>query len=274
MAKVRQQRQSARTAQNQRSLLIIGALVAILVAAGVIYYTQSESNQTFEIDNPRFASYAGIPLDDSVDSNREIDKAGDIGEGVVRGILEDGTPFIGSPNAPIVIAEFSDFSCPHCADFEPEADLLIKEYVRSGQMRLEYRPMTFVGGEYSITAARGAVCAAEQGAFWEFHKELFRYQATQGVDYFTQSNMEEIAEELGLNGDDLGSCMNSNRPDRTLRAAEQLRADYGINATPTLIYRANDAEGWNRFYDANGEPVSRVSYVQLGELITEFNTES
>jgi protein-disulfide isomerase len=272
MARARQQRRD--TAQSQRTLLIVGALIAILIAAGVIYYVQQESNQTFEIDNPRFSSYAGIPLDDSIDSNREIDEAGDIDEGVVRGVLEDGTPFIGNPNAPIVFAEFSDFSCPHCASFEPEVDQLIDQYVRTGQLRLEYRPLTFVGGEFSITAARGAICAAEQGAFWEFHKELFRLQGTQGADYFTSANMETLADDLGLDGEELRSCMNSNRPDRTLRAAEQLRAEYDVNSTPTVIYRANDAETWNRFFDPNGEPVSRVSYAELGNLIGEFNTGS
>jgi protein-disulfide isomerase len=230
-----------------------------------------DNNGESELDAPRFAAYNGIPLDDGIDADREVDQADDVADGVVQGILENGTPYIGSPNAPIVVAEFGDFSCPHCASFEPEVDLLIERYVRSGQLRFEFHPMTFVGGEYSIIATQGAICAAEQGAFWEFHKDVFQLQRTDGAQSFTASRMEELATDLGLDGDDLRSCMNSNLPDRALAAADELASQYGVTATPTLLYRTQDATGWTRFFDENGQPVSRPQNQELYALIEELN---
>lgn len=264
---------SAQRQQNQMIILAVFVLIAIVAVVGLIIWSQSENNKTFTIDDPKFSAYAGIPLDDSIeDSDREIERGDNVEEGVVQGILDDGTPYIGSLDAPVVFAEFSDFSCPHCADFEPEIEQLIIQYVRTGQLRIEYRPMTFVGGEYSQAAARGAICAAEQGAFWEFHSELFRYQKTQGANYFTTDNVVGIGDDLGLDSDALRSCMASNRPDRTLRAASQLQTDMGVNSTPTLIYRPNDSESWSRFYDSSGAAITRADYASLGQLITSFNT--
>lgn len=259
--------------QNQMIIFGVFGLIAVAAAIGLIIWSQSESNKSFEIDDARFSAYAGIPLDDSIeDSNREITEKDDVAEGVVQGVLEDGTPFIGSLDAPIVLAEFSDFSCPHCADYEPEVEQLIRQYVRSGQLRFEFRAMTFVGGEFSRTAASGAICAAEQGAFWEFHSELFRYQSTQGANYFTTDNVVDIAKDLGLDDSKLRSCMNSTRPDRALRAASQLQTEMGVSSTPTVIYRANNSETWSRFYDASGQPTTRGSFSEIGQLIASFNT--
>ena len=259
--------------QNQYTILAVFGLIAIVAVVGLIIWNQSQTSQTFTIDDPKFSAYAGIPLDDSLsDSQRDVEQGDSVVDGVVQGILDDGTPFIGSLDAPIVFADFSDFSCPHCATFEPEIEQLVVQYVRTGQLRIEFRTMTFVGAERSQTAGRAALCAAEQGAFWEFHSELFRYQTTQSANYFTNANMEDLANDLGLDGDELRSCMASNRPDRALRAASQLQSDMGVNSTPTLIYRANDSETWARFYGEDGQPITRPSYGALGQLIISFNT--
>lgn len=257
--------------QNQLIIFAVFGLIAIVAVVGLIVWNQNETNKSYKIDDPKFAVYAGIPLDDSIeDSNREIEEKDDVAEGVVQGVLEDGTPFIGSLNAPVVIADFSDFSCPHCATYKPTVEQIISQYVRSGQLRVEFRAMTFVGAEYSRTAASAALCAADQGAFWEFHSELFRYQETRGAQYFTRDNMESLANDLGLDGDELRSCMASNRPERTLRAATQLQSEMGINSTPSLIYRANDSETWSRFYGPDGQPTI-PSIGQVGQVISSLN---
>lgn len=257
--------------QNQMTILAVFGIIAIVAVVGLIIWNQNQTNKTYKIDDPKFAVYAGIPLDESIeDSNREIDKKDDLAEGVVQGVLDDGTPFVGSLDAPVVIAEFADFACPHCAEYEPVISQVILQYVRTGQVRLEYRGLTFVGAEFSRTATSAALCAADQGAFWEFHSELFRYQEIRGANYFTPDNMEGLANDLGLDGDALRSCMASNRPDRTLRAASQLQTEMGINSTPALIYRANDSENWSRFYGADGQPTI-PSAVQVGQVVSSLS---
>ena len=37
--------------------------------------------------------------------------------GVPAGFTEDGYPFLGDPNAPVVLEEFSDYLCPYCGRY-------------------------------------------------------------------------------------------------------------------------------------------------------------
>ena len=221
---------------------------------------------------PEFSVYAGIPHDVSVRNPAwVVEPDPTVADGVVRGILADGTPFIGSLDAPIVFAEFSDFACPHCANFEPEIHKLIEAYVRTGQLRIEFRPLTFVGREYSITATKGALCAAQQGAFWEFHTMLFALQHNEGAPSFTDTAMLDIGTALGLDNDALQACMNSNQSDITLAAVAQLQAETDVNATPTLIYRGNASTAWQRFIDGSGNVTFTLPFEELGQIISAYN---
>lgn len=61
----------------------------------------------------------------------------------------DGDPTaMGSMDAPVVLVEYSDFRCPFCAlyagDTQPE---IIKEYVDTGLVRLEWRDLPLFGQE-------------------------------------------------------------------------------------------------------------------------------
>ncbi len=222
--------------------------------------------EPISFDDPAFTPYADIPL--ASEGMRDIRVADDVAAGVVRGVTEEGFPFIGSPDAPITIAEFADFSCPHCADFLPEWERLIAEFVRSGQLRVIYIPLTFVGGEFSVMSAFGAICATEQGAFWEYHHVLYNIQQSEGSTTFTLERMDTLAAAFGLDGEAFTECTDSAAGLDVLQAADALSQELGVNATPTLIFRLSDGE-WQRFLDDNGEPLSRQSYEYMSELIAD-----
>lgn len=228
--------------QQQQFMLIGGGLIGVMAIVGVvIFLLNSRETDIPQLDDAQFEAYRGIPLDENSEADRDIELASDVAENVTRGFTEEGIPYIGALDAPIVIADFSDFSCPHCADFEADAERIIKDYVRQGLVRLEFYPMTFVGGTYSETAARGAICAGKQGAFWEFHSVLFDVQETEGARAFTRGKMEEIASGLGLDEDELGDCLNNSSQWRgTLTAAERLSSTLGVTGTPSTFYKTND----------------------------------
>jgi protein-disulfide isomerase len=217
------------------------------------------------LDEAQFSAYAGIPV--AGEGIRDVTQADDVVDGVVRGVTDAGYPFIGSPDAPVTIAEFSDFSCPHCTDYLPEMERMIGEFVRSGQLRVIYVPMTFVGEELSVTAARGALCAADQGAFWEYHHTLFDIQQAEGSAAFTVGRMYSLAAGFGLDEAVFQTCMASQDGADVLRVADELRTDMDVDGTPTLIFRLGDDE-WRRFLGEDDEPLARLSYEDISELIT------
>ena len=77
------------------------------------------------------------------------------------GIPQDGLS-LGDPDAPVTLVEFADLQCPFCAEWAREAlPVYVDDYVRTGQMRIEFRPLTFIGNE-SESAAEIAIAAGEQ----------------------------------------------------------------------------------------------------------------
>lgn len=70
---------------------------------------------------------------------------------------------IGRPDAPVVLLDFSDYRCPFCGLFHRETfGTLVKEYVNTGKMRIEWRDLV-VNGKESENAAVAARAAGEQG---------------------------------------------------------------------------------------------------------------
>lgn len=80
---------------------------------------------------------------------------------------------LGRKDAPVVMVEYSDLRCPFCARHSRETHPeLIRRYVDTGVLRIEWRDFP-IFGKQSETAAHAGRAAARQGRFWEFQKALF-----------------------------------------------------------------------------------------------------
>ena len=83
----------------------------------------------------------------------------------------------GSPNAKVMIAEFSDFQCPFCKRWVDENMKRIRARLGNDvAMAFLHFPITQIhpnAGNASIAA----ICAGEQGKFWPMHDLLFARQS-------------------------------------------------------------------------------------------------
>jgi protein-disulfide isomerase len=179
---------------------------------------------------------------------RTLDGTPDAADGVVRYIDTNGIPTIGNPNAPIHLVVVSDFACPHCQDFHKDTmDKYIEEYVLSGQGTFGLVMVTGTGGVYSETASQAALCAGEQGGFWEMSAEFFRLaEGRQIADSFSYGNIEELAKDMGMNSSGLIECLTSNKYDRLMTAYQQFSQDGGVSGTPTVLASAGNTNQWSK----------------------------
>ena len=70
---------------------------------------------------------------------------------------------LGRPDAPVVISEWGDFQCPFCRAYTLNTEpSLVRQYVDSGRVRLEWHDFAYLGPE-SVLAARAARAAGRQG---------------------------------------------------------------------------------------------------------------
>jgi protein-disulfide isomerase len=88
-----------------------------------------------------------------------------------------GAEFEGNPRAAVVIAEFSDFQCPFCKRWVDQSLATIRERV-GDDVALAFLHFPIVQIHPNAgNAGAAAICAGEQGRFWEMHDLLFARQA-------------------------------------------------------------------------------------------------
>ena len=94
---------------------------------------------------------------------------------LLDGIPQDGT-VLGRPDAPVTLIEYADLQCPYCAQWARGAlPLLVREYVRTGKLRIEFRGLAFIGPD-SDTALRAALAAGRQNRLWNVVELLYADQ--------------------------------------------------------------------------------------------------
>jgi len=159
-------------------------------------------------------------------------------EGVDVGITDDGYPYKGSLEAPLVLLEYSDYLCPFCRRyFEGTMPELIEKYVKDGRMRMEFRH--FPIPSLHPTAAKGheaAQCAADQGAvtYWKMHHELFARQSEWSRLPDPDEFLFGVAEKIELNMAAYAECREAGTQQGAIDKAMADAKELGFNGTPTF----------------------------------------
>lgn len=88
-----------------------------------------------------------------------------------------GAAIEGNVNAKVVIAEFSDFQCPFCKRWTDDYLKRARGQVAGGDVALAFLhfPITQIHANAG-NASVAAICAGEQGKFWQMHDLLFAHQ--------------------------------------------------------------------------------------------------
>lgn len=169
--------------------------------------------------------------------------------------LETGEPILGSPDAPVMLIEYSNFSCPGCMQYTNTVHQIIARFVNSGQAQFVFMPIVFGYGEDpSFVAAQAALCAIPQGGFWQMHDALFELHRTRGRGSFTADMMRDTATTLGLDAALITQCMAAGDTSGMVEGSIQSAIDRGVESTPTLLYSMDGGKTVQSFTQADGTP--------------------
>jgi protein-disulfide isomerase len=224
-AQARAQREAAEQAAAQsdlrrRRLAILGGVIAaaaaVVVAVVLIAGGGGDSG-------PATTTQAG----ESVPNQQAIAEQ-------LGGIPQDGLT-LGRPDAPITIVEYGDLQCPVCAEFSRSVlPGVIDDYVRTGQARLQFRNLTFLGPD-SERMARFAAAAGEQDALWDVVELIYANQGEENTGYADDDFLRTIGS--GVAGLDVEQAMDGREADAVgaaLAEADRLAQAAGVTGTPTI----------------------------------------
>ena len=127
----------------------------------------------------------------------------------------------------LIIHEFGCFSCPFTKDAEPVVREVLDKYP---DVKLIYHDVPMEIHNYSVEAGIAAICAEEQGKFWEYHDLLFEKQ-----DELNDESFVEFAAMLDLNIAKFSACLASNSTLDEIDRYRREALEIGIYGTPTFV---------------------------------------
>ena len=157
-------------------------------------------------------------------------------------------PSLGPTKASIMIVDFSDFSCPHCAAADMELKKILQTY--PDKARLVWKDFPFLPPlNLTWLAHEAARCAEKQNQFWEYHDLLFANQGN-----LTEEKLSQFAQELKLNETQFNQCLSTGQTRPLVqRGFEEGRA-LGVDGAP--------------YFFVNGEKwKGEMTVERIGELI-------
>ena len=162
--------------------------------------------------------------------------SGESGEprGLLDGIPQDGV-VLGEPDAPVTLVEFADLQCPYCARFAGTAfPAIVREYVRSGEVRLVFRGVVFLGPD-SEEALRAVLAAGQQGKLWQLVERLYEAQGPEGSGWVTDELLRRLGGSIdGLDVERMLAERTSRAVEVELALAREAAARARVDATPTF----------------------------------------
>ena len=170
-----------------------------------------------------------------------------------------GAPYKGQVDAPVTLIEYSDYQCPFCArNYREVLPLLEKEYIETGKVKFVMRenPIPQLH-KNAMNASMAALCAGDQGKYWEMHNVMFDNQRQLDVD-----NLKSFASDLGLDAAVFNECLDSKKHEKQVQNDMADSNELGMSGTPGFLLGLTDAE--------NPENVNLTVYIKGAKSIENF----
>lgn len=178
-------------------------------------------------------------------------------ERALAGIPQRG-PWLGRPDAPVVVELYADLQCPFCRAFSQQTlPRLVRRWVADGTVRMRYRFVTWFGRD-SVRMARFAIAAGDVGLLWQTAGRLLGNQGAESSGYATDTFLLTVGAQVP--GLDASATFAAARADATLdplRATRRSARLLGVDGVPALGIRRRG--GPLRRFDGNPTRLREIS---------------
>jgi predicted DsbA family dithiol-disulfide isomerase len=148
-----------------------------------------------------------------------------------------GTPVRGKADAPVMIVEYADYECAYCQQMQPTIDKIEAEYKNSGKIAFAYKDTPLPMHPHAAKAAEAALCAGDQGKYWEMHDMMF---ATKQLDV---DQLKEDAQKAKLDMSAFNKCLDSGAKTNQVKENLAEGQNYQLQGTPTFFINGRNFSG-------------------------------
>jgi protein-disulfide isomerase len=159
--------------------------------------------------------------------------------------VSENVKLLGNEDAEITLIEFADYRCPFCHKFHEDTfDNVVTNFINTGKAKYLFKDFVVNDrGEYkgSMQAAVASHCAAEQGKYWEYLKEIYKNFKPEPQHWITLDSLVKFANNIQIL--DIGkfkSCVESNKYQKQIQESGSLAQQLGITGTPSFVVLKND----------------------------------
>jgi protein-disulfide isomerase len=177
-----------------------------------------------------------------------------------RFAIPAGGPSRGPEAADVTIVEFSDYECPFCKAAEPVVKQVLERYPT--QVRVVFKHYPLETHPKARPAAEAALCAEEQGKFWEFHQKLFEKSPQIAAE-----QLGPIAAEVGLDQAKFDECMKARRFQARVEADLEAGKKASVAGTPAFFVNGVPVSG-GRSVDEFAKAIN-AELTRLGKPVPE-----
>jgi len=147
---------------------------------------------------------------------------------------------LGNPNALVKVDVYEDFRCSACLYYSQKIESqVITAYVETGKVYYTYHTFIVIdtndGSDASRRAANAALCANEQGRFWDYHDTLYANQLSESATLFTDTRLVTMAKNLNLDMASFNTCYQAKKYDQDVQTDLIKGTSLNLTGTPSIL---------------------------------------
>lgn len=148
-------------------------------------------------------------------------------------------PSMGSPDAKLVLVEYTDYQCPFCSRHSKNTlPQIKKEFIDKGKLRYVLKDFPLPSHRQARDGAEAAHCAGEEGKYWEMHDLLFANTRQMSLE-----DLEGHGEGLGLNMKKFKACLADDRYIKGIEGDVAEGRKGGVTGTPSFLLGTVTGDG-------------------------------
>lgn len=213
----------------------------------------SALNQSFNLTNGQTHPSGAVLPGDGYNATETVPAGWDL----TSATCDDGSPVDNIDVAPgetvtctfentkkVEIVIYTDFQCGACARLHSEVEgELLRLYVDTGEVSLDMRLLSAMGPD-SLRAAEAALCAADQGRFWDYRDAIFAAWLQAGEAAYSEEGLLSAAEGIGLDEGAFSACLQSGAKQAEVEENMDQAWAAGVTGIPTVFINGTKVVGF------------------------------